>query len=372
MNLLWVELRRFWLRRLVRAVVIGVVVAVAVAGLVTFFTHSPEAPSPATVEAQVNEQLAECRQYTGDDWRAWDALGRDPDYQDGFGEYLSQFDSADAYADEQCQPEFFGVYVPDERYCLVGLWSEDVSYRQGCPDSEYSQAFTEEPYEVVIDGERLHTPDRGQYGVIPATSLALLAAAIVVAASFVGGEYRAGTIETSLLWEPRRWRVLGAKFLAASLSAFVIQVGLLAMLVAALLPAAVWRGSTAGVDNEFWRGVVMTILRGGVAAALLALLAISVVVVTKHTAAGIAVLLGYAAISPALVNTIFKSLRPRDISENLFAFVNGGEVARWVESGVSRQYVVSHGTALALLHVVVYAAVAVVIAGLVFARRDVD
>jgi ABC-type transport system involved in multi-copper enzyme maturation permease subunit len=372
MRLSWVELRRFWSRQLVRAVVIGVIAAIAVAGVVTFVTHSPEGPSAATVEAQVDQQLAQCRQYSGDEWRGWDALGRDPEYQGGAGEYFAQFGSAEEFADEQCQPEYYGGYVGDDRYCLVGLWSEDVSYRQGCPDSEYAQAFSEEPHEVVIGGERLRTQEPGQFGLLPATSVAMLAVAIVVAASFVGGEYRAGTIETSLLWEPRRWRVLGAKYTAAALSLFAIQIGLLVLVVGAMLPAAVWRGSTAGADGEFWRGVALTILRGGLAAALLALLAISVVVVTKHTAAGIAVLLGYAAISPALVNTVLKGLRPYDISENLLAFVRGGEVARWVENGFSSDYVVSHGAPIAMVYVAGYAAVAVVVAGAVFARRDVD
>ena len=105
---------------------------------------------------------------------------------------------------------------------------------------------------------------------------------------------------------------------------------------------------------------------------IIALLAMSIAVVTKHTAAGVAVILGYAAVSPALVNTLLRSLRPRDLPENLFAFVNGGEVGRWVNASGYYESVANHGTPAAFAHAAAFAVVLVAVAAVVFLRRDVD
>lgn len=372
MKLLGVEIRRFWSRRLIRGLLLGVMGLMTVAGVIAFVQHSPEAPSPESIAERVNEELEMCRQHSADEWRAWDALGQESDYQGGLGEYLAEFESAEQWADEQCQSEFFGYYIEDPRYCLVNLWSEHVIYRRGCPDLAEAEVHTDEPYSVVVDGETLRTQDRGESGVIPSISITLLVVAVIAAASFVGGEYRAGTIETTLLWEPRRWRVLAAKLTAGALSAFLIHVLLLTYLVVVLLPAGLWRGTTAGVDGAFWQGIGLSIVRGGGAAALLAVLVMSIVFITRHTTGGVAVMLGYAAFSPSLVSTLLRPLRPRDVSENLFVFVSGGEVGRWMASRGHYESVVNHGTAMALLHVVVYAAIAVAVSGFIFRRRDID
>ena len=61
MRLLRVELRRFWSRRLMRLLVVGVAVGIVIYGVVLFVTHSPERPSVASVQAQIDEAVQECR-----------------------------------------------------------------------------------------------------------------------------------------------------------------------------------------------------------------------------------------------------------------------------------------------------------------------
>ena len=245
MRLLTIELRRFWARRVVRLAILGVAAAMAAAGIITFFIHSPEAPTQQSLDAEMQQELEFCREYSVDDWRAWDALGRESDYQGGYGEYLAEFETAEAFAEEQCQAQHFGIYIEDPRYCLVNLWAEDPVYRPACPDVE-SEEHVQSTYPIVVAGEQMRSPDPGEAGVVPATSIALLGIGAILGAAFIGAEYRAGTIETTLLWEPRRLRVLAAKLAAGSISVFVIHVALLGFLVAYSLPPAYGAGRLPG------------------------------------------------------------------------------------------------------------------------------
>ena len=53
-----VELRRFWSRRLMRLVVVGVAVGIVIYGVVLFVTHSPERPSTEAQQAEIDEAVA--------------------------------------------------------------------------------------------------------------------------------------------------------------------------------------------------------------------------------------------------------------------------------------------------------------------------
>ena len=157
-------------------------------------------------------------------------------------------------------------------------------------------------------------------------------------------------------------------------STFVIHAALLALLVAVALPAAWWRGTTAGAGDAFWLGLGGTIVRGGVISAVAAVIAAAVTAAARYTTAAVAVLLGYAIIGPIQVRAaLLRGFRPWDLIENAFAFANGGTATRyefanqhsvWVE-------VADHGPALALVYVAVYTAFIVWVAATVFSRRDV-
>ena len=238
---------------------------------------------------------------------------------------------------------------------------------------------------MTLDGKTFQRNDSGNSGIVPGVSLALVMLSGLFGAAFVGAEYRAGTVETQLLWEPRRKRVLGAKLAAVGASTFMIHAALLALLVAVALPAAWWRGTTAGAGDAFWLGLGATIIRGGVISAVAAVIAAAVTAAARYTTAAVAVLLGYA-ITIEVRAALLREFRPWDLIENAFAFANGGTATRYefvgdpasvVEAAVQGDphsvwvEVADHGPALALVYVAVYTAFIVWVAATVFSRRDV-
>lgn len=371
-RLISIELRRMWRRMMPWVMLLGVSVAIVVGGVITFATHRDEVPDVGDVEARIAEEVALCRTYAVAEWNAW-SNGEIQDIDAGYEEYLSSFESAEAMADDQCDPRYFQGYLEDPRFCLVSLYEPTVTWRQACPDLDTGEVSEYIQGSFTIDGRTYRSVAPIPGGIVPSTGLFLFVIASILGASFIGAEYKSGTIETTLLWEPRRVRVLGSKVVAASLSAFAIHVMLLGLLVLAMLPAAQWRGSTAGADADFWFGVAGVILRGGVAAAAIAAIALSVSVLTRNTVGGVAVILGYTAIaSPLLTMVLLRGLRPFDLNENLVAFATGGEVGRFVRADGELISVYAHGVTGAAVAVAVYVAVAVTIAALVFRRRDID
>lgn len=367
-----IELRRMWNRRMPWVLLLGGAAVILGTGVATFVTHDSEAPDVGDVEAQVDIQVAECRAYSTEEWNAW-SQGEMQDTDPGYEEYLSQFESADALADDQCNPRHFdGIYIQDPRFCLISLYDPNVEYRQGCPDLEGGEVYTNEVRTFAINGEQYRSVRQNTKGLVPGVSIAAVALAAILGASFIGAEYKYGTIETTVLWEPRRLRVLSSKLGAIAISAFIIHILLLSLLVLAMMPAALWRGSTAGVDSEFWLGLLGVVVRGGIGAAAVAAIALSVSVMTRNTVGGVAVLLGYTAISPMISFTLLKSFRPYELTENMAAFTNGGEVGRFVGSGYEIQAVYSHGVPGSAIRVAIYVAIFVTIALVIFRRRDID
>ncbi len=371
-RLLRIELRRMWRRRMPWILLLGITAAMLVAGVITFITHDSEMPDVGDVSAQIEEEVARCRSYTLDEWNAWNS-GEMQDVDPGYEEYLIQFESAEAMADEECSPEYFvDGFVHEPRFCLVSLYEPDIAYRQGCPDLDAANTHSFETETFVVDGEEYRSPRPAPSGLVPSISALLFAIAAILGASFIGAEYKAGTIETTLLWEPRRMRVLVSKLGSVGLSAFVIHITLLGFLVLTMLPAAVWRGSTAGVDTEFWLGLLGVVLRGGIVAAAIAAIALSVSVLTRNTVGGVAVLLGYSAVSPMISLALLRSTRPLGLAENMTVFANGGEVGRFISGPYGYQTVYSHGPSGAAIVVAAYMAIAITIALVVFRRRDID
>lgn len=371
-RLLFIEWRRMWSRRLPWILVMVVAGVMLVAGVVSFATSRSDLPDFSQFEEEIESDVARCRQATIKEWTDFEEgnlASPNPDYED----YLSRFESAEAYADETCNPDNFHYQVEDRRFCLVALYEPDILWRSGCPDLDTSQSQEYREGRLVVDGTEYRTVRPVPMGSVPVINLILLGVAAVLGATFIGAEYSAGTIETTLLWETRRRRVLGAKLGIAAVSAATIHIVLLSFLVLVLMPSAVWRGSTAGVDADFWWGLAGVILRGGLAAAAVAAIALSVSTVTRNTVGGVVALLGYIAVSPAIGATLLRVFRPYDFTENIGVFANGGEVGRYVviDSG-HYESVYAHGGGASLIIVLAYVAVAAAIATTVFARRDID
>lgn len=149
---------------------------------------------------------------------------------------------------------------------------------------------------------------------------------VVGGASFIGAEYRAGTITTLLTWEPRRLRVLVTKLAAAALVAAAVYLVVQAVLVAALALVAQARGSTAGADTAFWTGLAGFLARGAVLTAAAVLVGACIATIGRNTSAALGVCFGYLI----AVESILRGLRPGWVQwflvENALAFASGESV----------------------------------------------
>src|SRR5947207_5343574 len=83
-------------------------------------------------------------------------------------------------------------------------------------------------------------------GVLEGVSPILVIASWLLGASFIGADWHAGTVTTSLTWEPRRVRLLMAKLVACVAVVFALVMVVQALLAGALTAAAVLRGTTEG------------------------------------------------------------------------------------------------------------------------------
>ena len=133
----------------------------------------------------------------------------------------------------------------------------------------------------------------------------IVIAAFIAAASFIGAEWKHGTVTTILTWEPRRVRVLGTKLLAALVVAAVITAALYALFVAALVPSVVYRGTTEGSSG--WVGDVVRAAANGTFLTLLGVVVgFAVATVGRNTAAALGV--GFVYLGP--VEGIIRGLKP--------------------------------------------------------------
>jgi hypothetical protein len=285
-RLLGIEIRRAFARRLTKIVILVAVAGIIAAGLTTYFKSQRatayQGPS-ATQEQQIKDDMI------GSCLRGGPLPGQDgappgaPGVVPAPGQSLPAVGTAEretvcVKAADQIQ---FGGYV-DKRFHLT----------------------------VIMD-------------IFKHLSVWFAIIAWLLAASYIGAEWRTGMMATLLTWEPRRVRVMLAKAIAAVLVTFVIVMVLQALLVGALYPAAAYRGSTAGTNEAFWREFSYVGLRSGALAALAATLGFAVGALGRNTAAGLGAGFVYlAVIEGGLLGGLIPSVRPWLIVGNAIIFVN--------------------------------------------------
>lgn len=299
--LLGVEFRRYLARRTMRVSILGAVAAIAVAGLITFVVSQRPTPE-AAAEARAERQ------------KVFDACVR--------GE--------------------------------LGIDPEDLP-----PDQTIEEVCGQ-----VVSGPGLSQPQfalSSLPAVFVGTSVPLLLLAWVLAASFIGAEWHAGTVATQLTWEPRRLRVFAAKAVVAIVLAAVLTVVLQALLGAALVPAAAFRGSTDGLDEAWLREGLGVLLRGAAISAIAAAFGYSIASVARNTAASMGLGFGYLIIFEQLVAGLRPGWQPWLLVPNIAVFLSGDSNLGFIDRSV--------GEAGLLLGA--YAAGTMVVAPALFVRRDV-
>ena len=194
------------------------------------------------------------------------------------------------------------------------------------------------------------------------TSLQLVLVSVVVAASFIGAEWHHGTLATALTWEPRRVRLLVAKLVAVIAVTFVGAALAQALLAGALLPAGVFRGTTAGADASWAADLAGLALRVALLAGLMAVIGFALASLTRNTAGALAIAAAYAIVVEPLAAALRPGLQPWQLTSNGAHLVVGPGLDAPVDD---------RSLALAALVVAAYAAMALAVAVAVFARRDV-
>ena len=143
--------------------------------------------------------------------------------------------------------------------------------------------------------------------------------AILLAASFIGAEWQAGTFATLLMWEPRRVRVATAKVVAAVVSSTAIAVAAGAWVVGIAALAASTRGTMHSVLTDvrprphLAEQTIAMAGRGMLIVALLAAISGALALLLRHTVAALAVFIGYLVVGEGILG----SLRHGDLRHHL-------------------------------------------------------
>jgi hypothetical protein len=185
---------------------------------------------------------------------------------------------------------------------------------------------------------------------------------VVLGASAIGAEYRAGTVTTILTWEPRRVRLLAARIGAVAL----VSVGLFLLVSAVFIGGwalgASIAGSTAGADGEFWRELLAVVGRGTVLAVALPVISASLATLGRNTAAALGIWFGYLVAVEGIFATNVKATTPWMLTISSASFYGWEQIN-------ANEHTVTPGAGT--LHVALYVLVVGTLAFAAFARRDV-
>ncbi len=288
-----------------------------------------------------------------------------------------------AFAQEQVDA-FEPMSPEDLETCLA----EEQKYFEDFPDEkpdDFVSGCTWEPTLADYLPYR-HYFDSDALGVVTGIALPLALVALVMGASFVAAEFSTGSIGNWLTFAPRRGQVYASKLTAAALGTLPTALVALAVLVGGTWAAfAVNDAMHAPANRGDGTSTVADLLQvGGRTAALVvgvALLGGALGFLLRHTAAVLGAIVGWVAVVEGYVAAMVPGLRPYLLNLNVDAWVNGG-TTYWVDRCApdpdqgnamvcdSVTHVVSQTHGAVVLGVV--GVVAVVVAWLVFRRRDVS
>lgn len=200
-------------------------------------------------------------------------------------------------------------------------------------------------------------------GAVVISAVFLLLGGMFTGAAVAGAEWRAGTITTTLTWEPRRVRLNLTRTAACGILAFVIAFALEVIFLASFLPAVLANGTTSGTDSGWWFSLGWAILRVAGLTSIAAMLAVALATLGRNTAFALAVVFAWFAVIENLIRGLRPGWAPYLWGENI------GTVLPWKQmEGVD----FTRGPMLALGTIVLYTAVAITGATLGFRRRDVS
>ena len=299
-SLIGIEIKRLLARRLFRILIALSLLGIVIAGIVVFFRSSDE-PPPAEVvitDPLMEAEIDRCRR----------------------GEF-GPLPGGEAQPSRRECIEFMGIQNPDPRFHLAGIRDTFMG-----------------------------------------TAVPLAVMAWLLGASFIGAEWQKGTMATTLLWEPRRVRLLAAKALACCVTIFAVFVVLQIALALALTPAGLLRGTTEGIDGEWLRSTAGVVARGGIVAVVAAMIGFSIAGLGRNTAAALGVGFLYMTVIEGLVRGLRPNWVPWLLADNAAVFIADDPL---IMPALQRS-TIEAGVLIAC-----YAAALTVVGALVFRGRDV-
>jgi ABC-2 type transport system permease protein len=279
---------------------------------------------------------------------------------------------------------FFKSHKLDLASANAAVQAEKAREVAGCvasiPPDAIPPGLTPEEFCDQAIGE-VQVPDpafplRNIQTVFYATNAILIVILLALAASLIGAEWHAGTVATQLTWEPRRTRVLVAKVAAVALFAFVAFLVLQAVIAGALVPAAVFRGTSAGATRHWLHTVAGTELRAATVAALAGAVGFAVASIFRNTAAAAGGMFAYMGVLEPILRAVRPRWSPWLLFDNVISFITGrSQLLAQSANGEGLQFFtplprpLSPGSSGLLI--AAYVLVLLLVALAMFGRRDV-
>lgn len=151
---------------------------------------------------------------------------------------------------------------------------------------------------------------------------------IVLGASAVGAEYRAGTVGTVLTWEPRRVRLLAARLAAVAIVAMLLFLIVHAVFIGAWAIGVAINGRSGGADADFWRELLVLLGRATLLAGALAVMSGAITTITKNTGGAMGLWFGYLIAIEGILRGQLDSVIPWFLTINIGAFYGWEPVAQ--------------------------------------------
>jgi ABC-type transport system involved in multi-copper enzyme maturation permease subunit len=202
----------------------------------------------------------------------------------------------------------------------------------------------------------------GTNNFIPTISVLTYMMSVVLGASAVGAEYRAGTVTTMLTWESRRVRLLTARLAAAAIVSMVLFVLIHLVFIGGWAIGVQLQGQTGGTGGDFWRDLILVVLRGTALAGVLAVISGGFATLGRNTAAALGLWFGYLVAVEGILRGQVSATIPWFLTSSAGAFYG------WQKVSINGHAVTAGA---GMIHLAVYVAVIGAGALAVFQRRDV-
>ena len=159
--------------------------------------------------------------------------------------------------------------------------------------------------------------------VLPSLGFAFAMGGLIMGASSLGADWHAGTVMTQLTWEPRRPRVLAARFAACVVVVFALAVALQALLLGAFAVVASTVGTFDGTGGTWVSEVAGIVLRIGALASITGALGLSLTALTRNTAAAVGIVFAEMVVVEGLIRGLRPGWVPWLVGENAAVFLSG-------------------------------------------------